>query len=121
MPFLYTPRWVYLDLISIGICTALLASTILGRDCFGNRILSRPVFVWLGEISFGVYLLHRHAQWIVDEMLGDASRWATLAPKIAVTLVLAELANRLIERPCHAWLRKLGDRFPSRLLRSANQ
>lgn len=116
LPAFHPPRWVYLEPVSIVICAALLASTILGGNCIGNRILSLPVFMWLGEISFGVYLLHRHAQWFVDGVMGqDAGDWVTLFPKIALTLVLAHLANKTIERPCRAWLRRVGDRMTQRI------
>lgn len=115
IPSFYTPRWVYLDMISVGICAALLASTLLGGNCLGNRLLSRPVFIWLGEISFGVYLLHRHAQWFVDALLDQAPIWASLPLKIVLTLILAQLANWLIERPCRRWIRQGGDRAAERM------
>lgn len=117
IPFFYSPRWVYIDLVSVGICVALISSAILGGDCFVNRILSRSIFVWLGEISFGVYLFHRHAEWIVGALAGHAPWWVALVPKIAVALLLAHLANKLIERPCRTWLRKAGDRLAPHILR----
>lgn len=73
------------------------------------------------EVSFGVYLLHGHAEWMVDELVGGGTRWSTIAVKIAVTLALAQVANSLIEKPCRAWLRKAGDRFMSCLSRYAKK
>lgn len=112
VPALYTPRWIYLDLVSVSVCAALVLSTIVGRTCFFNRLLGHSALVWLGEISFGVYLLHRHGAYLVDALWPwAASPVATLIPKIALTVILAQLANRLIERPCRSWLRGLGERL----------
>ena len=105
---------VYLNPVAIGVCAALLAATLIAHDCRFNRILSLPVFVWLGEISFGIYLLHRFAQAIVDPLLAGATPLLTLPVKIALTLILAQLANRLIERPCRSLIRDIGERIAPR-------
>lgn len=111
IPRLYPPRWIYMDLIVVAMCAALLACAIIGRNCLANRILSLPMFLWLGEVSFGVYLLHRHAQWAVDAVAGDISHWLTLPVKILLALALAQFANWAIERPCRAFLRRIGGRI----------
>ncbi|MFS4439185.1 acyltransferase family protein [Paracoccaceae bacterium GXU_MW_L88] len=112
VPQLYQPRWIYLDPVTIAICASLVISTVVGGNCFANRVLSHPFPVWLGEISFGVYLLHRHVQHAVDAVWpGEPSALASFLPKLLLTLLLAQLANWLIERPCRAWLRQAGERI----------
>lgn len=115
VPHLYEPRWIYMDLAVVVMCAALIGSTIIARDCWANRILAMPPFVWLGEISFGVYLLHRHAEWAIDYVAGDITRWATLPIKIGLTLVLAQLAFMVIETPCRRGLRRMGTRIVSKV------
>lgn len=108
VPYFYNARWIYMDLPVVAVCGALIAATIIARDCWANRILSFPPFLWLGEISFGAYLLHRHAQWAVDQVAGDLSQWATFPIKVALTLLLAQAAYMVIETPSRRILRRLG-------------
>lgn len=107
-PRIYDTRFIYLDPVSVAICTGLVFCAVWGDAAgFVNRILSAKVMVWLGEISFGVYLLHRHVQWAIDT-LGDSLGGAFgFLIKIIVTLLLAQLANLVIERPLRTKLRNV--------------
>jgi peptidoglycan/LPS O-acetylase OafA/YrhL len=71
---------------------------------------SAPVLVHLGRLSFAFYLL----QWPIIESLarvhgageqpwGRAALLALVA--LVLTLLAAELAHRLVERPAERWLR----------------
>ena len=87
----------------------MLLSCLLAGQSIINRLLGLPVAIWLGEISFSVYLLHRHAEWVVNNALGwNASVWITFPLKIVLTLMMAQLAYNLIEIPARQSLRKLG-------------
>ena len=113
IPHLYVERWVYLDPIAIGLCVALVASAVSASRSWTHKLLSLPPLVWLGELSFGIYLLHRHAQWLVDNAMPNASVLIGLPAKILLTFCLAQLAYSLIETPSRHWLRAVGARvFP---------
>lgn len=103
------PYFIYQSPVATAVCAALLVSCLLAGQSGINRVLSVPVALWLGEISFSVYLLHRHAEWLVNNALGwEASAWITFPLKIALTLVMAHLAYKMVEIPARQSLRKLG-------------
>lgn len=83
---------------------------------WGARWLStRPLF-WLGEISFGIYLLHRHGQRLVGKLLGpDLDAWLQFGLVVAVTLIAAQVAHLIVERPARLWLRSAGSGVARRL------
>ena len=73
--------------------------------------LSNPVLVWLGHVSFGVYLWHFQVMRVMTLLLPDY--WGTpsesvLALLIAIpaTLILASLSYYLVERPLMGWGKK---------------
>ena len=70
-------------------------------------ILANPVAVWIGLVSYGIYLWHE--AWVVkflDWTSTPANVAALLAFTIAVTVAVAALSRYLIERP----VRNRGDR-----------
>ena len=65
------------------------------------RWLATPGCLWLGSISYTLYLLHQAIGFAVIHRLeaaGIASAWAVVAA-FAVTLTLAALLGALVERP----------------------
>jgi len=61
--------------------------------------------VYLGQISYGLYLYHVVVYWIVDgcDRLRLAQPWPIQAEKLALTLAVAVLSWHLIERPIASW------------------
>lgn len=106
--------YIYQSLPAVIVCAVLLTSCVAAGDCWTNRMLSWPIAIWLGEISFSVYLLHRHSEWMVDALAGaEISHWVTLPIKIGLTLLLAHVTYKLVEVPSRRALRKLGEKaFP---------
>src|SRR4051794_24376178 len=80
-----------------------------GHGLVGRALCSRPL-VWLGEISFSIYMVHQLLFKILVWRLEVTSEVIVLP----VIIVLAALAHHLIERPGQAliaggWrLRKVG-------------
>lgn len=81
-------------------------------------LLSRPAMLYLGEISYSIYLLH----WLV--LLTTMRLWNFIPPQwtgrnhlaaslvaVALSLLLAALLYHLVERPARAWVRDRVDRW----------
>jgi peptidoglycan/LPS O-acetylase OafA/YrhL len=66
-----------------------------------KRMLSRRAVVWLGRVSFSLYLIHEPVLIAFRSATPEISPWLTGAIGIALSLVLAEAFYRCIERPSH--------------------
>lgn len=107
----YFQGLVYGDPVIIAICLILLASAACAREGpFVVMLSSRPM-IWLGELSFGIYLIHRFPQSLVREYLPGAGVVQSFVLVTALTLLLAWLAHAWIERPAGAAIRKAGARI----------
>lgn len=79
--------------------TALILQAGAGRDSWAGRLLSWAPFVWIGALSYSLYLWH----WVILAYL----RWVTLGTPDTVQLVLAVVASisvawvslRFVEKP----------------------
>jgi peptidoglycan/LPS O-acetylase OafA/YrhL len=85
-----------LPLVAVG-STALL----LGLQVDGpvRAALSWSPFVWLGRVSYGVYLYHWPLFVVLDAERTGLDGPALFAVRIGATLVLAQLSSVLLERP----------------------
>ena len=121
--------WTYSPLGLIGLPTplypaevifafALLYAGIIGlvvlhAGCRWLRPLRLRGLVYLGQISYGLYLYHYVVYWIIDgchqrpDSLKAGQPWTTQAGKLLATLVVAMASWHLIERP----ILGLKDRF----------
>jgi len=88
---------------------------------FMLRVFSHPVLVYLGEISYSIYLVHgifllgwagifiRNV--LLPNQLGVAWHVFTFLAFIAVVLACAGLTYKYIELPCRDHFRKTIDRY----------
>ena len=72
------------------------------------RWLSHPAMIWLGNISFGIYLWHypimRSMLYLFKDEWASVSMSAFALPiALLLTLPIATLSYRLIERPLMGW------------------
>ena len=77
---------------------------VLGAASLQFKILNSRTAVWLGDISYSVYLLHyvvlaTLAHLLVGAAAGDVGALLLAATTLCVTLVLSTMTYRLIERP----------------------
>ena len=71
------------------------------------RWLRGGVFVWLGAISYPLYLIHENVGWSLQLQLvasGVPTDWIILIT-LLVSLVLATLLHRAVEKPAMTWIR----------------
>ncbi len=82
-----------------------------------RSLLARPVFRFLGAISFPLYLTHLPVQfsaacfaflWLAGRMAETPAALATMAVGATLALAVATLATRLIEQPSLAASRRAG-------------
>ncbi|MBP2550976.1 peptidoglycan/LPS O-acetylase OafA/YrhL [Neorhizobium galegae] len=71
-----------------------------------SYLLSRPIMVWLGNISFAIYLAHQPLI-SATARYGHANAWIEL-PALAVgTLALAAGIYHWVEKPTMAWSKRV--------------
>jgi peptidoglycan/LPS O-acetylase OafA/YrhL len=93
---------------TVGIITivifALFAAAVLGW----LRFLINPVTLWLGAISYPLYLVHRLPGYAFLDWMNarHASVWLTLAIAVSGALVAAHVLSITVERPAMRMLRQ---------------
>jgi peptidoglycan/LPS O-acetylase OafA/YrhL len=71
-----------------------------GKGFFAERILGSRLLVYLGELSFGIYLLHRPVMYLWMKLIGLRLHWSLMFLLISATLLAAShLAYCWIEQP----------------------
>ena len=83
-----------------GAGAAGLVVTAIGSRAAESALGIRPV-QWLGRVSFSLYLVHVPVLATLAYLWGEAAWPAVLAVGIPVSLLVAELFTRLVERPSH--------------------
>ncbi len=91
-----------------GLFVAGAASIVLVVLCFADRKVDRhlsgQVSVWLGRISYSLYLIHVPILlFIVHTFYGHAPLLALLLLSAAASFLMAELGHRFVEIPAMKW------------------
>lgn len=70
-----------------------------GKAWFSNRVLSHPIAVWFGKISYSLYLWH-WPLWVLAgyASLGDLNVWGKLA-LLPTSILMGYLSWRFVEKP----------------------
>jgi len=118
--FLATKRDAALDLLTVPVVAALIAGLVANASQapIFNRLLRHPALLWLGKISYSLYMTHalviwvfsqvfrllmRRPQTLVDGMLSPqlSGLESTIAIGMAIlcSLALATLMHRYVEDP----------------------
>jgi peptidoglycan/LPS O-acetylase OafA/YrhL len=114
-----TPSWPAETIFAFGLMYAGVIGLVV---CFaGHRWLwplRLPPLVYVGQISYGLYLYHYVIYWAIDgarvgkDYLGTSQPWRIQATKLAVSLVVAVISWHLIERPILGWKDRFRYREP---------
>lgn len=93
-----------------GIALFLIVNVILFAKQGGiiRQLLNIPIMVWLGTISFSIYLWHKAMWRLVDQFTGQGETLLNALIAIGLTLVAAWLSYRFVEQRFMSWGRKPG-------------
>jgi len=121
IPNFYDQNQVYGDIAACLACAILvLFASCASSEEYVARFLSTRVMVMMGELSFGIYLLHRMVNFVwkgIDPFgLGGLSKWVVI---FLLTIFVSWVANRLIEVPARAAIRRWHRNLRGRSVESA--
>jgi peptidoglycan/LPS O-acetylase OafA/YrhL len=109
-------RWLYAGGLTIAALAtaAVIAVVVLDPRSPITRLLAAAPLVWLGRISYGVYLWHWPLFSYVTSDATGLSRWPLLTVRLLGTLLVAVLSYHLIEQPIRrgVLVRRLPHRLP---------
>jgi peptidoglycan/LPS O-acetylase OafA/YrhL len=94
--------WPYRGLLPLaGLGGALLVASLADRNHPGalGRVLAVPPLVFLGRISYGLYLYHWPVFLWLDRSRTHLDGWAHIGAQVAVSIGLAWLSYRFVELP----------------------
>ena len=95
----YSPwmGWIGYVLVA-GLAATVLADLVLGRHSRLAPVLATRPMVFVGKISYGLYLLHLPVYFAVEKVIPDAPLVVRLGWKVGVSLALATASYYLMER-----------------------
>lgn len=104
--------WLYpWGLLLSAVCTAAIVFAAIQGGGLG-RVLSIGPLVWLGRISYGVYLIHWPVfLWLTPARVGW-SPWPLFGLRMAVTCLAAAVMFKLLENPVRHGMRLKGRSAP---------
>ncbi len=107
--------WWMQGIFPYGILVIIVGLSVTGReaDSFTQRLLSRPLFLFLGRISLALYLVHEPIIQYVAWAARPEQAWSFDMPLplwggvvvLPVSLVLATLLERMVETPARNYFK----------------
>lgn len=93
----------------VAVIIAFLIWSLVGSERRGwvHRLVECAPLVWIGKISYGLYLWHLPVYYVVG-WERPWSPYTTLAVKFAVAFALATLSYYLVEQPIQRWAKRRG-------------
>lgn len=95
------------DSVSSAVLAIVLAVLVFAAASGRSRWLCLPPLVWLGTISYPLYLLHENIGWSLQLRLLSLGLPIDLTVVVALifSLALAAMVTRWVERPAMRWIR----------------
>lgn len=99
MSYLYVGE-LFMEIAAAG----LVLSLMLDRETFLSRFMSHPWLVYLGTLSYSIYLWHFGLVIVLRDRM---SPMATFAIVFGASFVIAALSHRYVEAPLRSWVRRV--------------
>ena len=95
----YSPwmGWIGYVLVA-GLAATVLLDLVIGEKSFLARGLATRPMVFIGKISYGLYLLHLPVFFAVEKVIPQAPLVVRLGWKVAISLTLATASYYLVEK-----------------------
>lgn len=102
------------------VCAGLIVCVFTSRDCAAIRFLNSAGLAKLGRISYSLYLLNVPVLWVVFSIAQDLSisqKWPVVSGLLVggvttlITIPIADVFERVIERPANAVGKRLTKKF----------
>jgi peptidoglycan/LPS O-acetylase OafA/YrhL len=91
--------YVY-GLLACSLASAvLIGNVVVGRPTGVVRVLEQPSLVFVGKISYGLYLWHYLVFWIVRDYTGGWSQAARVPLELSLTMAVAVVSYFVLELP----------------------
>lgn len=100
-------RWGGHTLVAISIAL-ILAVVITSPPKFALSVLRFAPLVWIGRISYGLYLWHWPARWFIYPKNGLPSSAGQLLTVVVLSLSLTTLSYYFVEKPFLRWKKRFG-------------
>ncbi len=95
----YSPWMGWIGYVIVaGLAAIVLSDLIAGRHSLLACVLEMRPIVYVGKISYGIYLLHLPIYYIVEKLIPDAPLVVRLGWKVSVSLAVASASYFWIER-----------------------
>ena len=97
----YSPWMGWIGYVLVAGAAAVVVADLVGgsHSLLAGPLATRPM-IFIGKISYGLYLLHLPVYYIVEDLIPDASLSVRLAVKIPVSLALAWASFHFLEKRC---------------------
>jgi peptidoglycan/LPS O-acetylase OafA/YrhL len=71
------------------------------------KLLNRKVFLYMGILTYPLYLIHQNIGFIIFNNLGSKiNKWVLLFAVFTIMLIASYMINKFIEKPLGSGLRK---------------
>lgn len=90
---------------------ALLVSAVASSSYASSRIPLGRFWFWLGQSSYGIYLLHNASPQVLQLLGWKSQGWPVLIACTSLTLGASWIAHIAIEHPMRAWGRRFSQRW----------
>ncbi|MEP4651896.1 MAG: acyltransferase family protein, partial [Ilumatobacter sp.] len=82
-----------------GLATLAVIAAVTHQRAVTGKVLSLPVFIWIGTRSYGLYLYHWPIYQIIRNIAANKLRFHEFVLAMVATAIITELSYRFVETP----------------------